>query len=102
MPWIRVGNQAPAFLFVTGDPRLTARLQIDGPILYSASIQPMPSSCRRHSASSNKEEKLTVLTKSFEALKVTYLDTLAKAYSSPIINSCETYEVVWLGHKLDT
>ena len=43
--------------------------------------------CERLSLSlKDKEEKLTVLTKSFEALKVTYLDTLAKAYSSPIIN----------------
>ena len=33
-----------------------------------------------------KEEELTLLTKSFETLKLTYLDTLAKAYSSPIIN----------------
>ena len=49
--------------------------------------------CERLSLSlKDKEEKLTVLTKSFEALKVTYLDTLAKAYSSPIINvdTCTT------------
>ena len=49
--------------------------------------------CERLSLSlKDKEEKLTVLTKSFEALKVTYLDTLAQAYSSPIINvdTCTT------------
>jgi hypothetical protein len=33
-----------------------------------------------------KEEELTLLTKSFETLKLTYLETLAKVYSSPIIN----------------
>src|SRR6266496_6097525 len=39
-----------------------------------------------------KEEELTLLTKSFETLKFTYLETLAKAYSSPIINvdACTT------------
>ena len=39
-----------------------------------------------------KEEELTLLTKSFETLKLTYLETLAKAYSSPIINvdACTT------------
>ena len=39
-----------------------------------------------------KEGDLTVLTKSFETLKLTYLETLAKAYSSPIINvdACTT------------
>ena len=31
-----------------------------------------------------KEEELTLLTKSFETLKFTYLETLDKAYSSPI------------------
>ena len=40
----------------------------------------------------SKEEDLTLLTKSFETLKLTYLETLAKAYSSPIINvdACTT------------
>ncbi|KAI5014149.1 hypothetical protein ZWY2020_055539 [Hordeum vulgare] len=33
-------GQSPAFLFVTGDPRLTARLQIGLPFLYNAPIQP--------------------------------------------------------------
>ena len=39
-----------------------------------------------------KEEELTLLTKSLETLKLTYLETLAKAYSSPIINvdACTT------------
>ena len=39
-----------------------------------------------------KEGELTVLTKSFETLNLTYLETLAKAYSSPIINvdACTT------------
>ena len=39
-----------------------------------------------------KEEELTILTKSFEKLKLTYLKTLGKAYSSPIINvdACTT------------
>ena len=39
-----------------------------------------------------KEGELIVLTKSFETLKLTYLETLAKAYSSPIINvdACTT------------
>src|SRR5215216_2341399 len=39
-----------------------------------------------------KEQELTLLTKCFETLKLTYLKTLAKAYSSPIINvdACTT------------
>ena len=39
-----------------------------------------------------KEEELTLLTKCFETLKLTYLETLAKAYTSPIINvdACTT------------
>src|SRR6266511_2530657 len=39
-----------------------------------------------------KEEELTLLTKNFETLKLTYLETLDKAYSSPIINidACTT------------
>ena len=39
-----------------------------------------------------KEEEITLLTKSLETLKLTYLETLAKAYSSPIINvdACTT------------
>jgi hypothetical protein len=39
-----------------------------------------------------KEEELTLLTKSFETLKLTYLETLAKVYFSPIINvdACTT------------
>ena len=39
-----------------------------------------------------KEGELTVLRKSFETLKLTYLETLPKAYCSPIINvdACTT------------
>jgi hypothetical protein len=39
-----------------------------------------------------KEEELTLLTKNFEELKLTYLETLAKVHSSPIINvdACTT------------
>ncbi|KAI4986676.1 hypothetical protein ZWY2020_019306 [Hordeum vulgare] len=51
-------GQASAFLFVTGDPCLTDRLQIGLPILYSARIQPLPSSRRRHSASSHPARNL--------------------------------------------